>query len=122
VANSITVLGDGDGADRARGTAVDYSGLGVTWEMIEKAPRNWPIDMLEQLADGILSDRAAPCAAMSVRLSDSDFAANIVGNLFVGDTIQVTGTWGNLSMSAQVMEINRMTLNPAEGITVLEMM
>jgi hypothetical protein len=121
VANSITVLGDGDGADRARGTAVDYSSLGVAWEMIEKAPRNWPIDMLQQLAAGMLADRATPCASMTVRLADSDFAANIVGNLFVGDSVQVTGTWGSLSMSAQVMEIGRMTYNPLQGITVLEL-
>jgi len=121
VANSVIVLGDGDGPDREEGSAVDTSGLGVTWEHIERAPRDFDIDQLDELANGILADRATPCESLIVRLTDSDFSDTIVGNLLVGDRIEVTGDWGNLSMTSNEMTVQRLTVNPREGVTVLEL-
>jgi len=120
VANSIVVLGDGSGPDREEAAAIDTTGLGVAWEAVLRAPPSWDIDQLDEFAAGELESRKNIVETFTVRLTDDDFAAPIAGNLLVGDTVQVSGQWGNINWTNKVMRLIRLTLQPSTGVYTAE--
>jgi hypothetical protein len=97
-ANSVVVLGDGDGPDREEGSAIDTTAFGgVTLEKVISAPPGTLIDRLDEKAAEEL--RVSVNAA---RLEVTLGPGLRIGTLLPGDTISVpavlgyvdtTGTW-----------------------------
>lgn len=91
VTTAARVLGQGEGADREIGHAVDTSELdGLVLESVESAPLEAPIDALQGLADEDLSSAKAP-----VRVPEFTVAADeVLPAVELGDTVPVTVNYG----------------------------
>lgn len=120
VANSVLVMGDGAGPDREEAAAVDYSDLGVTHEAILRAPSGFDIDQLDEMAFGELALRKVVPESLVVRLAYDDFVADLITGFLVGDSTNVSGTWGNINWTLRQMELVKKTFNPQTGIFTCE--
>lgn len=103
-ANSIVVLGDGDGPDREEGAAVDTSAFGgVTLEEVIAAPTGTPIDGLDSKAAEELRVRT------NARRLEVTLGPGLrVGSMAVGDTFDgpaaIPGRYTDLSGSWRVVQ------------------
>lgn len=91
ITTSARVLGQGEGADREIGLAVDTSELdGLVLESVASAPVDSPIDSLQRLADEDLTDSKAPVKVPEFTVP----AEYVIPALSLGDTVPVSANYG----------------------------
>lgn len=97
-ASSVVLLGPGDGPDRPEGGATDTSLVGgaYTLEIVEQAPDNTTVGQLDARAQERLALAARPEIFDVTTLP----GAGIIGNLQVGDTVQVVISHGWIDIDA----------------------
>lgn len=90
--SDVVMLGPGDGSDRPEGGATDPSFVGgaFTSEIVEQAPDNTTIGQLDQRAAERLKVAARPEILQVTTLP----GAGVIGNLVVGDTVDIVISWG----------------------------
>lgn len=107
ITTSARVLGQGEGADREIGIAVDTSDLdGLVLESVASAPLESPIDSLQRLADEDLADSKAP-----VRVPEFTLPVEcVIPGVSLGDTVPVTASYGYVQESGN-RRVVKITIN-----------
>lgn len=108
-ANSVVMLGDGDGPDREEGWAVDTTDLaGLVMERIEQTAPGTPIDALNPIAAEIV--RASKKGVRIPAMTCKPHAAQTLG-LDVGDTTDALIDYGGVQLEETVRVVQR-DVNP----------
>lgn len=120
-ANSVTVLGEGEGPDREEGGATDAGTLGgLTLERVIFAPTGSPIAILDALAYAALERLKRPVTVPSITIR----SPALIGSLNTGDVIRVVINhgWVQLNGRYRIVRVEldarqeqmTLALNPAE--------
>lgn len=118
VANSITVLAEGEGSDREEGGAIDTSILdgGLTLEKVYHATPGTGVDSLQQQADRGLARFKTPMDALEV--STNEAATAFISNLTVGDIVPVTVRVNHIDIQADY-RVHKIVIDPkTESLTL----
>lgn len=102
-ASTVVMLGPGDGPDRPEGNAFDptFVGGAFTAEIVEQAPDNTTVGQLDQRAEERLKVAARPKILEVTTLPGSD----IIGNLVVGDTVNVLISRGWVDIPNEIYRV-----------------
>lgn len=120
-ANSVVVLGEGEGPDREEGAATDTTALGgLTLERVVFAPAGSPIAVLDALAAAALERLKRPVTVPSITVR----SPALIGSLNTGDVVRVVIDHGAVSVNGRYRivrievdvraETMTLALNPAE--------
>jgi len=102
VVTAPRVLGQGDGADRELGVAVDTSLMGgLVLESVGSAPLEAPIDSLQRLADQALAAAKKPVMVPEFTMK----AADVFGVFEEGQTIAITAAYGYWTETAVTRKV-----------------
>jgi hypothetical protein len=116
-ANTVVVLGTGDGSDREEASAVNPSAYadGLTLETVFSAPPDTPIDSLDNVATETLTVATGP-DLLSVSLTAAQPGQrDPIGILAPGDTVPVTLRAGALTVS-DTYRIVELTITPNDTL------
>lgn len=120
-ANSVVVLGEGEGPDREEGGATDTAALGgLTLERVVFSPTGSPIAILDALAYAALERLKRPVTVPSITVR----SPVLIGSLNTGDVIRVVIDHGAVKLDGRYRivrieldvkaETMTLALNPAE--------
>lgn len=110
------VLGQGEGADREIGEAIDTSLMdGLVLESVDSAPLEAPIDSLRRLADEALAKARNPVRVPQFRLRASD----VFGAVYIGDTVPVTANYGYIQEAGASRRVTRLRLEGKDDSVVV---
>lgn len=118
-ANSIVVLGTGDGSDREEGSAVEGSAYsnGQVLEEVFVSPPETTIDALDNMAAERLAASLLPQSLEIQTTPPQPGHFDLVGQIWPGDTVPVLISHNNFSASG-IWRVVRVVINPDDTLDI----